>query len=134
MKFLLRVIILVLLAQQITSYWDYITMQEESETGKPLPENNATETQSTTLITTAITTVDDEKFDDYELKKLFVKNFKFYTQSEKEGYKTKPPHTSPRRKARAVANITGPFFGMECLSCYANGTSSHDEKCYQGVK
>ncbi|XP_052755367.1 uncharacterized protein LOC113509898 [Galleria mellonella] len=91
-------------------------------------ENNFGKTLGQSVITTAIT-VNDEKFDDNELKKLFVKNFNLYKNLERERNKNRTVEII--RKTRGAMNSTS-YRGMECLSCFANGTSALDENCYRG--
>ncbi|CAB3226685.1 unnamed protein product [Arctia plantaginis] len=131
MQNLFSLFILALVVQGIRSQWDYITEQREIASS-PCPESNSNESQSKDNITsTSDITVDYEKFDDYELKKLFVKKFKLYKDSVSAKYKNEPLEImKPHRKPRAVASHTT----VSCRTCYAAGTSSVDEKCYKGAK
>ncbi|XP_059057526.1 uncharacterized protein LOC131851110 [Achroia grisella] len=120
-------LILVSLYHRIMSESGIIKEQRKIASGLQL-ENNFGETLGQSVITTTIT-VDDEKFDDNELKKLFVENFKLYKKIEREGNKNGTREII--RKTRDVVNITA-YRRIECLSCFANGTSALDENCYRG--
>ncbi|XP_028175951.1 uncharacterized protein LOC114364139 [Ostrinia furnacalis] len=123
-----NIILLVSLFYRIKG--DFGVIKEQSQiASRPQLENNFNRTPSEPAITTAITE-DDEKFDDNELKKLFVQNFKSYENLEKERNGNGTHGTV--RNTRDVANNTSKV-GIECLSCFANGTSSADTNCYKGV-
>ncbi|KAJ0183358.1 hypothetical protein K1T71_001334 [Dendrolimus kikuchii] len=72
-----------------------------------------------------------EKFDDNELKKLFVKKFKLYKNINGE-IRNNANQAAVQRKSRDVdANID--ISSMKCLSCTGKGTRIADENCYNGV-
>lgn len=121
------IILLVSLFHRIKGDLDVIKEQKEIAS-RPQLENNFAKTPGELVITTAIT-VDDEKFDDNELRKLFVQNFKLYENLERERNRNGAFGTV--RKTRSATNDTSKQ-GMECLSCFANGTSAADENCYKG--
>lgn len=132
---LFSLLLLVSLFQRIKCDWDYVT-EEREFVSIPQLENNFGETLDKTVTTTAFT-VDDYKFDDNELKKLFVRKFKFYENLEIHRNKIGLPQTMrPRRKSREVttenANTTS-FHGMECYTCLANSSSKTANNCYEGV-
>ncbi|KAL0830672.1 hypothetical protein ABMA28_002809 [Loxostege sticticalis] len=112
---------------------DFTVIKEQREiASRPQLENNLDRTQGESVITTASTcngTVDDEKFDDNELRKLFVQKFKFYENLERERITMAHGRV---RKTRDVANNTSKH-GIECVSCFANGTSLTDKNCYRGT-
>lgn len=131
MQNLFSLFILALVVQGIKSQWDYITEQREIAS-TPCPESNSNESLSKNNISsTADITVDFEKFDNYELQKLFVKNFRLYKDAVSAKYKNEAQGTKkPERKSRAAMSHTT----VRCRTCYAAGTSRVDEKCYKGAK
>lgn len=75
--------------------------------------------------TTSISSVDDEKPDNYEVKKEYMRNFNV----NKTLYTDTFGVTMPQRIPRTLAN--GKIsYGIECMSCYGNASSRWN--CYAG--
>lgn len=121
-------LILVSLLHGIRGELSYIKEQRKIATGFQL-ENNFGKASGEAVITTAITE-DDEKFDDYKLRKLFVEKYKFYENLERKRNNKNEirPQLVLKRNIRDVNNNPGV---TACYTCSTN-SKNKDEACYNG--
>ncbi|RVE54042.1 hypothetical protein evm_001445 [Chilo suppressalis] len=123
-----KIFVLISLFDSIKS--DFAVIKEQREiASRPQRENNLDRTPGESVITTAITG-NDEKFDDNKLRKVFVQNFTLYENAKNERNENGVVVTL-RKTRQLSANDTILKPALECLSCFANASSS-SEKCYMG--